>query len=189
MSELLLGRASMRASRTKWLGVRGTVAVLGLIGTTFISSSFAQAPPFLGTLDDFAVLGGSTVTNTGPTVISGTATNPGHVGVSPGGAIVGFPPGDRDCAWNIPRSRRGGGPSSDRSHHRLQQSIGSSERDESDRPGPRRNDAGAGRLQLQQLGSIDGGSQAQRLGQPQCRLHHQHRQHADHRQQFKRPAH
>jgi hypothetical protein len=42
----------------------------------------------LGTAGNFSVLAGSTVTNTGPSVIDG-----GSVGVSPGSAITGFPPG------------------------------------------------------------------------------------------------
>ena len=49
------------------------------------------APVGLGATSSFALLGGSTVTNTGSSVISGTAG--GDVGVSAGSAITGFPPG------------------------------------------------------------------------------------------------
>src|SRR5579864_4844236 len=41
----------------------------------------------LGTAGSYVVLAGSTVTNTGPSVLNG------NLGVSPGSAVTGFPPG------------------------------------------------------------------------------------------------
>ena len=87
MSRFSFATASVRTSSEKRAGVRGAVAVLGLMGTTLTSPSHAQQAPSLLTAGSFAVLAGSTVTNTGSTVING------NVGVSPGSAVTGFPPG------------------------------------------------------------------------------------------------
>lgn len=57
--------------------------VLSLDGTAVA----AQPRVGLATAGTYAVLAGTTVTNTGPSVISG------NVGVSPGTAVTGFPPG------------------------------------------------------------------------------------------------
>jgi LPXTG-motif cell wall-anchored protein len=73
-----------RSSRVLFIAVAvGTTCTL--VGGS--PAAAQQAPVGLGTSASFAVLAGTTVTNTGPSVISG------DVGVSPGTAITGFPPG------------------------------------------------------------------------------------------------
>jgi hypothetical protein len=81
-------RAPRRRRGYAWLAVVPAAAA-GAIAL-FIASQPAlaeTAPVGLGTAGSFAVLAGTTVTNTGPSTISG------DLGVSPGTAVTGFPPG------------------------------------------------------------------------------------------------
>ena len=70
-------------SRHRLALVAGAVAAMICGGST----AFAQTAPSLGSALSFGVLGGSAVTNTGPTVVNG------DLGVGPGSAVSGFPPG------------------------------------------------------------------------------------------------
>lgn len=66
------------------------LAALGLTAVVPTASS-AQAPP-LGTTANFSVLANAGITNTGNTIITGTAALPGDIG-SVTATITGFPPG------------------------------------------------------------------------------------------------
>ncbi len=84
-------RTSVFFRRSKRRSLIGLVAVSGLASAGILAfaapaSAIETAVP-LGTTAPFSVLAGQSVTNTGPSVLGG------GVGVSPGTAISGFPPG------------------------------------------------------------------------------------------------
>ena len=69
--------------RNRWIALSGWLSA----GVLMAGSAVAAVAPGLGTADAFAVLGASTVTSTGPTLVTG------NLGVYPGSAVTGFPPG------------------------------------------------------------------------------------------------
>ena len=65
-----------------------TTALATALAFTAVPAAHAIATaPDLGTAGTYSVLGGQTVTNTGPSVLAA------NLGVHPGSAITGFPPG------------------------------------------------------------------------------------------------
>jgi Ice-binding-like/Domain of unknown function DUF11 len=81
-------RGSHRPPWFRWLAGGAALAVVAaaLIGMQS-GARAASVPVSLGTAANFAVLAGSTITNTGSTTING------DVGLSPGTSVTGFPPG------------------------------------------------------------------------------------------------
>ena len=89
MKNIGSSRASPRRASYFWLAVSPVVVGALAIATFIFSQSAvaATAPVGLGTARSFGVLAGTTVTNTGLTVING------NLGLSPGTSVTGFPPG------------------------------------------------------------------------------------------------
>jgi len=75
-----------RARVTGFATATGAVLLVSLLAVGSLAGA-ATATVGLGTTASYSVLGGQTVTNTGPSTLGG------GVGVSPGTAITGFPPG------------------------------------------------------------------------------------------------
>jgi hypothetical protein len=82
------GRAVRRHTGFFWLAPAPVlVTTLAVLIATQSPAAAAVTPVSLGNASSFGVLAGTTVTNTGPSVING------DLGVSPGTAVTGFPPG------------------------------------------------------------------------------------------------
>jgi hypothetical protein len=88
MTEISGGASRWRTARPWLAALIVPVAIMGALVAIQSTAGAAPGPVDLGTASNFGVLAGTTVTNTGFSVITD-----GDLGVSPGSAVTGFPPG------------------------------------------------------------------------------------------------
>ena len=149
------------------------VVTAAIVAGAWPAAAFAATQPRLGTALNFAAIAGSTITNTGPTVIKG------NVALSPGSAVTGFPPGI-SAVRNI-ADANAVQAKTDLVTAFTDAGLGAvdvqPDRYERGRPEPDR-----GRVLVGTVGAVDG--KAHPLGYR--RLHLPHRQRADHRDRNRR---
>lgn len=77
------------------MGLLLLVPLMALVFTSAAQAQSGPSPVLLGTADGFALLAGSSITNTGDSVING------DLGLHPGTSVTGFPPGTVNGAVHV----------------------------------------------------------------------------------------
>ena len=87
VSSMTVGKAGLRPGLKRRRSASLAVLTTAVVAAAWPAAAFAATQPRLGTALNVAVLAGSTITNTGPTVITG------NLGLYAGTSVTGFPPG------------------------------------------------------------------------------------------------